>query len=280
MQSNNPVLSRYEKQPAGFAYSEGQSAYAAASGQAPGSVPPASTDEQFQTITAASGVRLTLNDVIVKTGMLFAIVVVLAVVGWNLVLTAPLLVFGAAIIGMVLGFVNALKREVSPPLVMLYAAAQGLLLGGISNMYNQIAVGNGWEGIVVQAVVATMVTFGVMLTLFATGIVKVTKKFTAILMVAAISYLVIGLISLVSSFFGVGNGWGIYGMGDFGILVAFAGVLIAAFFLMLDFEAIRQGIAMGAPERESWRMAFGLLVTLIWIYLEFLRLLALLSGRE
>lgn len=280
MQSNNPVLSRYEKQPAGFAYSEGQSAYAAASGQAPASVPPASTDEQFQTITAASGVRLTLNDVIVKTGMLFAIVVVLAVVGWNLVLTAPLLVFGAAIIGMVLGFVNALKREVSPPLVMLYAAAQGLLLGGISNMYNQIAVGNGWEGIVVQAVVATMVTFGVMLTLFATGIVKVTKKFTAILMVAAISYLVIGLISLVSSFFGVGNGWGIYGMGDFGILVAVAGVLIAAFFLMLDFEAIRQGIAMGAPERESWRMAFGLLVTLIWIYLEFLRLLALLSGRE
>ncbi len=279
MQSNNPVLSRYEKQPAGFAYGEGRSAYAAASGAHAQDAPP-TTDEQFRTITAGSGVTLTLNDVIMKSGLLFAIVVVFALVGWSLVLAAPMLVFGAAIVGMVLGFVNAFKKQVSPPLVMLYAAAQGLLLGGISNVYNQMAVGNGWEGIVVQAVVATMVTFAVMLTLYTTGVVKVTRKFASILMVAAISYLVIGVISLISSFFGVGGGMGIYGMGDFGILIAGIGVLIASFFLMLDFEAIKQGIAMGAPERESWRMAFGLLVTLIWIYLEFLRLLALLSGRE
>lgn len=281
MQSNNPVLSRYEQQP-GFAYNEGRTAYAAANGQAAAAdisaAPP--IDEQFQTITAAGGARLTINDVIVKTGMLFAVVVVFAVIGWSTVAANPLLLMGAMVVGLVLGLVNAMKRTVSPILVLLYAVAQGLLLGGISNIYNSYAQGNGWDGIVMQAVVATMVTFGVMLALYGTGVVKVTKKFASILMVAAISYLIIGLISLVSAMFGVGNGMGIYGMGDFGILVAIAGVLIASFFLMLDFEAIKQGIAMGAPERESWRMAFGLLVTLIWIYLEFLRLLALLSGRE
>lgn len=281
MQSNNPVLSRYEQQP-GFAYSEGRSAYAAASGQAAAAdlsaAPP--IDEQFQTITAAGGARLTINDVIVKTGMLFAVVVVFALIGWNIAASNPIILFGAMGVGLVLGFVNALKKTVSPLLVLLYAVAQGILLGGISNIYNSYAQGNGWDGIVMQAVVATMVTFGVMLALYSTGVIKVNKKFVSILMVAAISYLVIGLISIVSAMFGVGNGMGIYGMGDFGILIAIAGVLIASFFLMLDFEAIKQGIAMGAPEKESWRMAFGLLVTLIWIYLEFLRLLALLSGRE
>lgn len=272
MQSNNPVLSRYEKKPAGFAYDEGQQAYAAASGQG--------VDEQFQQITAAGGARITINDVIVKTMMLFAIVVVFAVIGWTIVAANPIVFLGSMVVAMVLGFVNALKREVSPALVMLYAAAEGLLLGGISNMYDAMATSNGWDGIVVQAVVATLVTFGVMLTLYVTGIVKVTKKFASIMMVAVVSYLVLGVVSLITAMFGVGNGWGIYGLGDFGILVALGGVLISAFFLMLDFEAIKQGIAAGAPERESWRMAFGLLVTLVWIYLEFLRLLALVAGRR
>ena len=78
----------------------------------------------------------------------------------------------------------------------------------------------------------------------------------------------------------VGGGWGFYGVGGLGIIICLAGVGIAAFFLVLDFEAIKQGVAMGLPERESWRMSFGLLVTLVWIYLEFLRLFAILSGRD
>ena len=124
---------------------------------------------------------------------------------------------------------------------------------------------------------ATMTTFGVMLALYLTGIVKVTKRFVSILMVAGVTYLLIGLASLVAALFGVGGGWGFYGIDGLGLLICVAGVLIAAFFLMLDFEAIAQGIRNGAPERESWRMAFGLMVTLIWIYLEFLRLLAVFS---
>ncbi|MFM7144939.1 MAG: Bax inhibitor-1/YccA family protein, partial [Actinomycetales bacterium] len=160
---------------------------------------------------------------------------------------------------------------------LLYAVFEGILLGAISNWYNQYALGSDYQGIVLQAVMATMVTFGVMLVLFLTGIVKVTKKFVSILLVAGVAYLVIGIASLVAAMFGVGGGWGFYGVDGIGLLICVFGVLIAAFFLMLDFEAIKQGIAMGAPERESWRMAFGLTVTLVWIYLEFLRLLAIFS---
>jgi uncharacterized YccA/Bax inhibitor family protein len=83
---------------------------------------------------------------------------------------------------------------------------------------------------------------------------------------------------VVAAIFGVGGGWGFYGVGGLGLLLCAVGVLLASFSLMLDFEAIKQGIAMGAPERESWRMAFGLLVTLIWLYLEILRFLAIFSG--
>ena len=274
MQSNNPVLSRYEKKDkSGFAYNEGVSAYSQA---AAGGAGAADVDASFQQITAAGGARLTINDVIVKTFLVFAITVVFAVVGWNTVDSMPWLLWVGMLGGLALGFVNALKKVPSPPLILLYGVLQGIMLGGISKWYGEYAAGNGWNDIVLQAVVATMTTFGVMLALYMTGIVKVNKKFVSVLIVAAVSYMVLGIGSLVWSMFGGGGGWGIYGTG-FGPWVAIFGVLIAAFFLLLDFEAISQGIKLGAPERESWRMAFGLLVTLIWLYLEFLRLLAIFS---
>ena len=299
MQTNNPVLSRYEKADApGFAYDEGRSAYTQASGQAPtatpaapstqstatpdaSGTPPTSTDAEFQAVTAGGGVRVTLNDVVVKSAIMFGLVVLFAFIGWNVITAAPGLMFPIFIVAIVLGFVNALKKNVSPVLMMVFAVAEGLMLGGISNWYNSYAVANGWDsGIVIQAVVATMTTFGVMLTLYLTGIIKVTKRFTQVLMVAAVSYIVLALASFVAAIFGVGGGWGFYGVGGLGIIICLAGVGIAAFFLVLDFEAIKQGVTMGLPERESWRMSFGLLVTLVWIYLEFLRLFAILSGRD
>ena len=291
MQTNNPVLSRYEKADApGFAYAEGRSAFAQAAGEAPTAVPTTSTqpvgappsgdDTQFQTITAAGGLRVTLNDVIVKSAIMFGLVVAFAFVGWNLIAAAPGLMLPVFIVALVLGFVNALKKNVSPALMVIFAVAEGLMLGGISYWYNSYAVINGWDGIVLQAVVATMTTFGVMLALYLTGVIKVTKRFTQILLVAGVSYLVLALASLVAAMFGVGGGWGFYGVDGIGIVISLVGVAIAAFFLALDFEAIKQGVAMGLPERESWRMSFGLLVTLVWIYLEFLRLFAILSGRD
>ena len=276
MQSSNPVLSRYEPKEgkAGYAYNEGVSAYQSAAAGGSGS---ADVDTAFQQVTASGGARLTINDVIVKTFAVFVVTVIFAVVGWNLVESMPWLLWVGLIGGMGLGFVNALKKSVSPPLILLYAVFQGILLGSISNFYNTLALSNEYEGIVLQAVVATMTTFGVMLTLYLTGVIKVTKKFQSVMMVALVSYLVLGVASLIAAMFGVGGGWGFYGIDGIGLVIAVIGVLLAAFFLLLDFEAISQGIKLGAPESESWRMAFGLLVTLVWLYLEFLRVLALLS---
>lgn len=269
MQSNNPVLSRYEKtDKSGFAYDEGVNAYTQA---AAGGAGAADVNTAFQQVTAAGGARITINDVIVKSFLLFATTVVFAVVGWNTAESMPWLMWVGMLGGLALGLVNSFKKNPSPLLILLYGVLQGVFLGSISYMYNYIA-----EGIVLQAVVATMVTFGVMLALYMTGVIKVTKKFQSVMIVALVSYLVLGLGNLIWAMFGGGDGWGIYGTG-FGPIVAVLGVLLAAFFLLLDFEAINQGIRMGAPERESWRMAFGLLVTLIWLYLEFLRLLAIFS---
>jgi uncharacterized YccA/Bax inhibitor family protein len=274
MQSNNPVLSRYDKtDKSGFAYDEGVNAYTQA---AAGGAGAADVDVAFQQVTAAGGARLTINDVIVKTLLVFAVVVVFAFIGWNTYEAMPWLLWVGLIGGLGFGMVNAFKKEPSPLLIMLYAVFEGILLGAISNAYNSLAIANEYEGIVLQAVIATMATFGVMLALYLTGVIKVTKKFASVLIVAAVTYLLIGVASLIAALFGVGGGWGFYGIDGLGLIICVLGVLIASFFLLLDFEAISQGIKMGAPERESWRMAFGLLVTLIWIYLEFLRLLALL----
>ena len=158
MQTNNPVLSRYEKADApGFAYDEGRSAYTQASGQAPtatptapstpstatpdaSGTPPTSTDAEFQAVTAGGGVRVTLNDVVVKSAIMFGLVVLFAFIGWNVITAAPGLMFPIFIVAIVLGFANALKKNVSPVLMMVFAVAEGLMLGGISNFYNSIAV--------------------------------------------------------------------------------------------------------------------------------------------
>lgn len=283
MESRNPVLRRFtetEKSGEGFAYDEGRSAYAAAAATEAASAP---TAEQLQGIYDTPGPgtgRLTLDDVLVKTGISFVVLLVGAVIGWNLVETMPLLVWGASLVGLGLAFVNIFKKQVSPPLVLLYAFAQGIFLGGISNWYDAIAQSNGYQGIVQQAVIGTLVAFGVMLTLYKTRIIKVNGTFQKMMMVALVSYAVIALASFVGALFGVGGGWGFYGVGTLGIVLCVFGVGLAAFSLALDFESITQAIAYGAPERESWRLAFGLLVTLIWLYLEILRMLAILSNNR
>jgi len=275
MQSSNPVLTRYEKNDkSGYAYAEGVNAYTQA---AAGGAGAADVNAAFQQVTAGGGARLTINDVIVKGLAVFGVTVIFAVLGWNLVDTMPWVMWVGMLGGLGLGLVNAFKKVPSPPLILLYAAFQGVFLGGISNFYNTLALSNEYQGIVLQAVIATMTTFGVMLTLYLTGVIKVTKKLQSIILVAAVTYGLIALASLVASLFGVGGGWGFYGIDGIGLIICVLGVLIASFFLLLDFEAISQGIKQGAPERESWRMAFGLLVTLIWLYLEFLRLLSILT---
>lgn len=299
MQTANPVLARIDRDAAqasrsgaGFAYDEGRSAVASAQMGAPAPAPAPTAGGAGDAgiysgvqIPAPAGQRVTYPDVMAKSAIMFAIAVVMAFAGWMITEAMPgvgtLLVFGAMIATIVLGLVNAMKRQVSPPLTLLYAAVSGIMLGAVSYWYNQIALASDYEGLVLQAVLATFTTFGVMLLLFGTGIVKVTNRFMKFMLVAMVSYLFIGIASFIAAIFGVGGGWGFYGVGTLGLLLCIFGVGLAAFSLMLDFEAIKQGVAMGLPERESWRMSFGLLVTLVWLYLEFLRLFAIIaSGRE
>jgi uncharacterized YccA/Bax inhibitor family protein len=223
---------------------------------------------------------MTLDDVLVKTGITLFVVIAFAAIGWVTAPTMPFLYFGAMILGLVLGLVNTFKKVVSPPLVLLYAAAEGIFLGGISYAYNQWAIAIDYPNLVQQAVLGTLVAFVVMLVLYKSRLVKVNGTFAKIMMVAMVSYLVIAFASFIAALFGVGGGWGFYGVGGLGIALCAIGVALAAFSLMLDFEAITQGVRMGLPERESWRMAFGLMVTLIWLYLEILRFLAILASNR
>lgn len=284
MQSTNPILKKYElssKNGAGFAYEEGKSAYSSA--LTPGGTAPAAggpTDSAFATITAGGGARLTFADVVVKSTILFVITVVMAFVGWALVPSMPAVLWIGLGGSLVFGLISAFKKAVSPVLVLLYATFAGLMLGSISWAYDQMALAQNYQGLVSQAIIGTLTAFGVMLFLYGTGIVKVNGKFMRIFMAAMISYFVIAMASLVGALFGVGGGWGFYGVGGWGLLLCAAGVLLASFALMLDFEAIKQGIAMGLPERESWRLSFGLLLTLVWLYLEILRFLSIFAGRD
>lgn len=262
MQTNNPVMRQY------------------ADFREPGSVfgtPQAPADLG----SALPGERVvTLDDVVVKSAMMLGLLLVGAFFGWSIAPTNPGIALIAMGIGFVLGLVNIFKKQVSPALVLAYAAAQGVFLGAISFIYQNAFVAEG-TNLVGNTIMATVVAFAVMLTLYKTGIIKVNAKFVKIMMVALVSYLVIAVISFISSFAGVGGGWGFYGVGGIGILLVLVGVGLASFSLALDFEAINQAVGMNLPERESWKLAFGLVLTLVWLYIEFLRLFAILaSNRE
>jgi len=173
--------------------------------------------------------------------------------------------------GFVLAMVNSFSKTVRPALVITYAGFQGLTLGTLSHYYNTT-----YPGIVSQAVLATLAAFVGVLFAYRSGKIRVTPKFTRVMMGALIGYLVLGLVSMIASFAGVGGGLGLYGVSGLGLLLAVGGVGLASFFLILDFDQIQKGINAGAPEQESWRAAFGLMVTLVWLYLEVLRLLSIL----
>ncbi|GAA3232041.1 Bax inhibitor-1/YccA family protein [Oerskovia jenensis] len=226
------------------------------------------------TATTADTKRLTYDDVIIKTGGLLALLVVVGAASWQLVDTMPFLWIGGAIVGLVLGLVNAFKRNPSPALIVAYTIAQGAFLGGISAYYN-----TRFDGVVLQAVLATVVTFSAALFLFKSGKVRVTPKFTRWLLIAMVGYLAFSLINMVLIMTGVLDGWGARG-GTIGIIVGLVAVGLAAASLIVDFDSIKRGVEGGVPAKFAWSAAFGLMVTLIWLYLEFLRLFAILQSSD
>jgi uncharacterized YccA/Bax inhibitor family protein len=277
MESKNPILRNAVKQD-GFAYNEGVNAYhqSAAGTQV--------MDQQIgapYTPAPTSERPLTIDDVVTKTAFSFVVLLVGAGIGWVLTPSLPFLPFVAMIAALIVFFVGAFRKTPGAGVVLTYSALEGVMIGGVSMFYQNIVdtQGNG-TNIILQAVLGTLVAFAVMLFLYRSRIIKVNGKFVKIMMVAMVSYLVIALVSFVSALFGVGGGWGFYGVGGLGLLLCVAGVALAAFTLNLDFASIEQGINEGLPSKYAWTMAMGLIVTLVWLYLEILRFLAILNSNN
>jgi uncharacterized YccA/Bax inhibitor family protein len=212
---------------------------------------------------------MTIDDVVSRTGLLLLIVLATGGVAWGLNLGWGV-AFAAMLVGFGLAMVNTFKRSVSPGLVLAYAAVEGVFLGAISH-----ALEYRYPGVVLQAVVGTGVAFGVMLALYRSGRIRVTPRFTKVLLGAGLAYLVLMLGNLVLRMFGTGfNAWG----GGLGLLTAGIGIVLACLFLTLDFDMVDQSIRAGVPEQEAWRAAFGLMVTLVWLYFEMLRLISILRN--
>lgn len=220
--------------------------------------------------------RLTIDDVVMKTAGLFAIVLVLGAVGWTLTpQLGPLLWMGGIAITLALGLVIAFKKTISVPLILTYAVGEGLLVGSVSRYYAAAFPspdGSVFHSIVTQAVLGTLAVFVGMLVAYKTGIIKVTEKFRRIVVMAVIGYAVFALVNFLYAVIG-NHAFGFGGTGVVGFGISLFAIVLASAMLAVDFDSIDRAIAAGAPEKYSWLLAHGLIVTLVWLYLEILRLL-------
>ena len=277
--ASNPVFTRIDKQirQGGYAGFDRQPSTRGMSGGA--GVQDSLNSQQLQDLynePSAGPVqmrRVTLDDVVMKTLFLFGIVVLVAAATWITVadparqsLSVPLMLAGM-FGGLAVGLVIAFKKTISVPLIVLYAVLEGLLVGAISMVFDK-----AYPGIVTTAVIATTSTFAGMFLAWKFGIIKVTDKSRRIFGMAIMGYLLFSLVNVAASFMGVGAGWGFGGKS--GICISVLGVGLASYSLAINFDSVDRAVAAQLPEKYSWLMAHGLIVTLVWLYLEILRLLA------
>ncbi|MET4703516.1 Bax inhibitor-1/YccA family protein [Frigoribacterium sp. UYMn621] len=219
--------------------------------------------------------RMTYEDTMVKIVVSFVILLVGAAVGWFF----PVLALPAAIVGFVLALVNIFKKKPSPALVLSYAAVEGIFVGGITVFFE-----SRFPGIAVQAVLGTLVVVGVTLALFVSGKIRASKRATKVFLIAMIGYGVFSLINFILIATGVNSdAFGlrsaeipILGGIPLGVILGPLVIIMAAYSLVLDFDSIKTGVQRGAQRIYGWTAAFGIMVTVVWLYLEILRLLALL----
>ncbi|GHK02424.1 Bax inhibitor-1/YccA family protein [Streptomyces sp. NPDC003753] len=226
---------------------------------------------------AAPG-RMTMDDVVMRSAMTLGTVAVGAILAWALLPVSSTsfgLAFGSALVAFVLAMVQSFKRTPSPALILGYAAFEGVFLGVISEMYNA-----QWHGAPFQAVLGTMAVSGATLLVYRAGWIRVTARYARIGMAIAIAFVLTMAVNLLLVAFGVAPDGGLRSMGPLGALVGVIAILLGAFFLTLDFKQIEDGIAYGAPREEAWLAAFGLTMTLVWIYVEMLRLVAIFSSND
>lgn len=289
MQSNNPVFRRSEEFNRPGANTYGNQTYAGNGSAYPGYGQPGYSDLSTWgvgtpgtpgTQAPVSTGPMTIDSVVQKTGISLAIVIVAALATWvmtpaiengqissGLISAVTLGSLGAFVLSMV----NSFKRVISPALVMAFCALEGVALGGLSKLFD-VQFG---DGVVSGAVIGTFAAFAGTLAAYKFFDIKVGNKFRMMVTAAVFGMIGLSLMELVLSMFGAGLG--LFGFGTLGMLTAIAGLVLGVFMLVMDFDFVEQGIRNGLPERESWRAAFAMTVSLVWIYTNLLRLLAIFS---
>ena len=218
-----------------------------------------------------AGEQMTISGTVNKIGILFLLLLIGASISWYM--PSQLFMWGGAIGGFIVAMITIFKKEWSPITAPIYAGLEGLFLGAISMVY-----ASAYEGIVFNAVAITLGIFAAMLITYRSGLIEVTQKFRMGIVAATGGIALVYIASIVLGFFGInlslvtGTGW--MGIG-FSLLV----VVIAALNLVLDFDLIDKGAEHGAPKYFEWYTAFGLIITLVWLYIEILRLLSKLQRR-
>jgi uncharacterized YccA/Bax inhibitor family protein len=256
MQSNNPVFARSE--PLARSLQQGVGFHR----------PAPSADDVAAIYNTPQ--RMTIDDVVVKTGLLLGTMVLTGAAAWVLDV-GPGVVLLAGLAGFVLALVNIFKRQVSPPLVLAYAAVQGVFVGALSHAY----AGAFGGGIVVQAVLGTTAAFAAVLVGYRSGRLRATPRFTKVVTFGLIGMVALVLVNVVAGLFGDGDALGIRGDNLFLSVLVSAGLIVfGALTFVLDFDQADRMVAAGVPEQESWRVSFGLVVGLVFLYLEILRMLS------
>ncbi|TAP44466.1 Bax inhibitor-1/YccA family protein [Arthrobacter sp. S39] len=274
----------YGQQPYGQPY--GQQSF----GRAPGQVMDGQggyaqqnmTNEQLQQMynqpaagPADTG-RMTYDDVIIKTAACLGVLLVGAAVTLFVSMgLASLLMIVGALGGFVLALVNTFKKQPSPALILAYAGLEGLFLGGLTRVLDTM-----YPGVGLQAVIGTLSVFTVTLLLFKSGKVRATPKAMKFFMIALAGYALFSLVNLVMMMTGLTTEPFGLRSGIIGVVIGVLAIGLAAFSLVMDFTSIEAGVQSGAPQRFSWTAAFGLTVTLVWLYVEIIRLLAILRGDD
>jgi uncharacterized YccA/Bax inhibitor family protein len=225
---------------------------------------------------------LTIDDVVTKTGITLGVLSVVAIIAYALVAANHALAMPFTLVGALGGLALVLvatfgRKQDSPALVLSYAALEGLVLGAISFVLAHFGVSNTNAGVLIgQAVLGTIGVFAGMLVVYKTGAIRVTPKFTRMIVAGLFGVLVLMLGNFVLAMFGVGggDGLGLRSGGPLAIIFSLVCIGLAAFSFLIDFDAADQMIRAGAPEKAAWGIALGLTVTLVWLYIEILRLLS------
>ena len=278
-ESSNPVFKSLPKTQGGYA----QFGTAAAGGAAAAVHADPYAAQPYQDRQAADTRPLTIDDVVTKTGFTLAVVTVVGIISYFLVAqgapTYPLMlpfVLVGALGGLALVLIATFgRKQDNPAIVLSYAAFEGLFVGAASFLFANL-LSDGGPGMIAQALFGTVGVFVGMLVVYKTGAIRVTPKFTRMLVAAMFGVLAVILLNLVLGLFGVGGGegFGLRSGGPLAIIFSLVCIGLAAFMFLIDFDSADQLIRAGAPAKAAWGIALGLTVTLVWLYIEILRLLS------